>query len=149
MRNITPQVFILKLRHKGVSDIYSAVAFQENGRIFKRCLIYLTYDYTAFEFYVIAVSDREQTVERILIIPTDGLPDDREKQVISSVVNDRDCFYRYIAFLLGDDSILSMLEINNAGVEADDTMSRQVYHAGAIRKNAADRGSESGEVQRD
>ena len=84
------------------------------------------------EFYVIAVSDREQTVERILIIPTDGLPDDREKQVVSSVVNDRDCFYRYIAFLLGDDSILSMLEINNAGVEADDTMSRQVYHVPAL-----------------
>ena len=84
------------------------------------------------EFYVIGVSDGEQTVERILIIPTDGLPDDREKQVVSSVVNDRDCFYRYIAFLLGDDSILSMLEINNAGVEADDTMSRQVYHVPAL-----------------
>ena len=84
------------------------------------------------EFYVIGVSDGEQTVERILIIPTDGLPDDREKQVVSSVVNDRDCFYRYIAFLLGDDSILSMLEINNAGVEADDTMSRQAYHVPAL-----------------
>ena len=84
------------------------------------------------EFYVIGVSDGEQTVERILIIPTDGLPDDREKQVVSSVVNDRDCFYRYIAFLLGDDSILSMLEINNAGVEADDTMSRQMYHVPAL-----------------
>ena len=84
------------------------------------------------EFYVIGISDGEQTVERILIIPTDGLPDDREKQVVSSVVNDRDCFYRYIAFLLGDDSILSMLEINNAGVEADDTMSRQVYHVPAL-----------------
>ena len=84
------------------------------------------------EFYVIGVSDGELIVERILIIPTDGLPDDREKQVVSSVVNDRDCFYRYIAFLLGDDSILSMLEINNAGVEADDTMSRQVYHVPAL-----------------
>lgn len=84
------------------------------------------------EFFVIGVSDGEQTVERILIIPTDGMPDDREKQVVSSVVNDRDCFYRYIAFLLGDDSILSMLEINNAGVEADDTMSRQVYHVPAL-----------------
>ena len=84
------------------------------------------------EFYVIGVSDGEQIVERILIIPTDGLPDDREKQVVSSVVNDRDCFYRYIAFLLGDDSILSMLEINNAGVEADDTMSRQAYHVPAL-----------------
>ena len=84
------------------------------------------------EFYVISVSDGEQAIERILIISTDGLPDDREKQVVSSVINDRDCFYRYIAFLLGDDSILSMLEINNAGVEADDTMSRQVYHVPAL-----------------
>ena len=84
------------------------------------------------EFYVIGVSDGEQTVERILIIPTDGLPDDREKQVVSSVVNDRDCFYRYIAFLLGDDSILSMLEVNNAGIEAHDSMSRQVYHVPAL-----------------
>ena len=80
------------------------------------------------EFYVISVSDGEQTVERVLIIPTDGLPDDREKQVVSSVVSDRDCFYRYIAFLLGDDSILPMLEANITGGEAQDTMNRQGYH---------------------
>ena len=80
------------------------------------------------EFYVISVSDGEQTVERVLIIPTDGLPDDREKQVVSSVVSDRDCFYRYIAFLLGDDSILSMLEANITRGEAQDTMNRQEYH---------------------
>ena len=84
------------------------------------------------EFYVISVSDGEQTVERVLIIPTDGLPDDREKQVVSSVVSDRDCFYRYIAFLLGDDSILSMLEANITGGEAQDTMNRQGYHVPAL-----------------
>ena len=84
------------------------------------------------EFYVIAVSDGEQTVERILIIPTEGLPDDREKQVVSKVVRDRDCFYRYIAFLLGDDSILSMLEANKAEGETHDTMSRQGYHVPAL-----------------
>ena len=84
------------------------------------------------EFYVISVSDGEQTVERVLIIPTDGLPDDREKQVVSSVVSDRDCFYRYIAFLLGDDSILPMLEANITGGEAQDTMNRQGYHVPAL-----------------
>ena len=84
------------------------------------------------EFYVIAVSDGEQIVERVLIIPTDGLPDDREKQVVSSVVSDRDCFYRYIAFLLGDDSILSMLETNITGGEAHDAMNRQGYHVPAL-----------------
>ena len=84
------------------------------------------------EFYVISVSDGEQTVERVLIIPTDGLPDEREKQVVSSVVSDRDCFYRYIAFLLGDDSILSMLEANITGGEAQDAMTRQEYHVPAL-----------------
>ena len=84
------------------------------------------------EFYVISVSDGEQTVERVLIIPTDGLPDEREKQVVSSVVSDRDCFYRYIAFLLGDDSILSMLEVNITGGEAQDAMTRQEYHVPAL-----------------
>ena len=84
------------------------------------------------EFYVISVSNDGQTVERVLIIPTDGLPDDREKQVVSSVVNDRDCFYRYIAFLLGDDSILSMLEVNSAERETHDTKNRQAYHVPAL-----------------
>ena len=84
------------------------------------------------EFYVITVSDGDQTVERVLIIPTDGLPDDREKQMVSSVVSDRDCFYRYIAFLLGDDSILSMLEVNSTGEETHNVMNRQTYHIPAL-----------------
>ena len=40
------------------------------------------------------------------------MPDDREKAVVSNVVNDRDCFCRYIAFLLGDSYIISALESN-------------------------------------
>ena len=66
------------------------------------------------EFYVIAVSEGERRLERLLIIPTDGIPEDREKQVVASVVSNRECFYRYIAFLLGDDSILSMVEVDTA-----------------------------------
>ena len=50
----------------------------------------------------------------MLVIPTAGLPEDREKAVVSSVVSNKDCFYRYIAFLLGDDSILSILESKTA-----------------------------------
>lgn len=62
------------------------------------------------EFYKIYVSDGTRTVTRVIMIPTEGMPEDREKAVVSSVVNDRDCFYRYIAFLLGDNYILSALE---------------------------------------
>lgn len=66
------------------------------------------------EFYVITVSDGEDSINRVIIIPTSGLPEDREKAVVTSVVSNRDCFYRYIAFLLGDDEILSVLESNEA-----------------------------------
>ena len=62
------------------------------------------------DFYVITVSDGESTVERVLIIPTEGLPDGREKAVVTSVINNEDCFYRYIAFLLGDSTIMTALE---------------------------------------
>lgn len=61
-------------------------------------------------FYVVSVSDEESSIDRVIIIPTEGLPEDREKTVVTSVVSDRDCFYRYIAFLLGDDTVLSMLD---------------------------------------
>jgi hypothetical protein len=65
-------------------------------------------------FYVLSVSDGTQTVERVLMIPTEGLPEKRDKAVVSSVVSNRECFYRYVAFLLGDDAILSVLEANRA-----------------------------------
>ena len=84
------------------------------------------------EFYVVSVSDGERVLERVLIIPTEGLPEDREKQVISSVVSNRDCFYRYIAFLLGDDAVLSVLETNAAEGDPRSSMNRQSYHIPAL-----------------
>ena len=67
------------------------------------------------EFYKITVSDGERTVERVLKVPTEGMPEDREKAVVSAVVNDKACFYRYIAFLLGDSFVLSALENDAQG----------------------------------
>ena len=84
------------------------------------------------EFYVVSVSDGEHNVERVLIIPTEGMPEDREKQVISSVVSNRDCFYRYIAFLLGDDAILTVLETNAAEGNSHGSMARQSSHIPAL-----------------
>ena len=84
------------------------------------------------EFYVISVSDGESTVERVLIIHTDGLPEDRERAVVSKIVNDKDCFYRYIAFLLGDDSILSVLEANETGAGTADKSAWKQYQVPAL-----------------
>ena len=84
------------------------------------------------EFYVISVSDEEKTVSRVIIIPTDGLPEDREKAAVSNVVSDKDCFYRYIAFLLGDDVVLSVLEASSAIGEAAGVNMRQEYRIPAL-----------------
>lgn len=84
------------------------------------------------EFYSLSVSNDEFSTERVLIIPTTGLPEDREKAIVSSVVSDRDCFYRYIAFLLGDDSILGVLEGNVAEGESGVTQNRPVYRVPAL-----------------
>lgn len=73
------------------------------------------------EFYKISVSDGKQTVSRVIMIPTENMPTDREKAVVSSVVNDRSCFYRYIAFLLGDNMVISALESNDTADEATGT----------------------------
>lgn len=70
------------------------------------------------EFYVISVDDGQRTVQRVIMIPTEGMPEDREKEIVSSVVNDKACFYRYIAFLLGDSFVLSTLESDDTGEEA-------------------------------
>lgn len=70
------------------------------------------------EFYVISVDDGQRTVQRVIMIPTEGMPEEREKEIVSSVVNDKACFYRYIAFLLGDSFVLSTLESEGTGEEA-------------------------------
>ena len=67
------------------------------------------------EFYKISVSDGRQTVSRIIVIPTDNMPEGRERAVVSGVVNDKSCFYRYIAFLLGDSHVLSAMEAAESG----------------------------------
>ena len=67
-----------------------------------------------------------------MIIPTKDLPDDREKAVVSSVVSNRDCFYRYIAFLLGDDSILSALETSVLERNVGEKQNRQNYNLPAL-----------------
>ena len=74
------------------------------------------------EFYKISVSDGKQTVSRVIMIPTENMPIDREKAVVSSVVNDKSCFYRYIAFLLGGNMVISALESNDSANETNGTV---------------------------
>lgn len=62
------------------------------------------------EFFVITVNKGEDSIKRVIKIPVDNLPEDRQKDVVSKVVNDKTAFIRYVAFLLGDEYILSSIE---------------------------------------
>ena len=64
------------------------------------------------EFYVLSVSIGDERMERVVLIHTEGLPTDREKAVVNSVITNQDSFYRYISFLLSEDKILSLLKDN-------------------------------------
>ncbi len=74
-------------------------------------------------FYVVAVSDGTRTVERVIIIPTEGIPEDREKTIVSNIVENEDCFYRYVAFLLGDSYVMGAFELSESGVAKNEVNS--------------------------
>ena len=75
------------------------------------------------EFYRVTVSDGNASISRVIRIPTTGMPEDREKAVVNDVIRDKNCFYQYVAFLLGDDHVLSAME----GMDVQ--MERASHHA--------------------
>ena len=63
------------------------------------------------ELYVIKSSDGTNCVEKIILIPTKGIPKERDKSIIKYAISNSKDFSDYVAFVLGDDSILTMSEI--------------------------------------
>ena len=86
------------------------------------------------QFYTISVSDDTHTVSRVLMIPTDGIPEERDKAIVSGVVNDKNSFCQYIAFLLGDDSVVSALESSSLKLieSSSSTLARKEYELPAL-----------------
>jgi hypothetical protein len=93
------------------------------------------------EFYKITVADGENVVSRVIIIPTANLPEDRDKAVVSSVVKDKNCFYQYISFLLGENFTVCASELfvtQNEAVGALHTTSAimpALYEKNMLRMN--------------
>lgn len=67
------------------------------------------------EFYELIAKEGTDEIHRIIMIPTIGFPEDRESAVVNSIVKDRASFVEYIAFVLGDDYLASMLENKQIG----------------------------------
>jgi len=62
------------------------------------------------EFYMVRVTSDDMTIDRIIMVPTTGIPEDRENAVVNSVVKDKRTFVEYVAFVLGDSYLLSLME---------------------------------------
>lgn len=62
------------------------------------------------QFYKVCVRGKDKTVERIIIIPTLGIPENRDDAVISSIIPDTKSFYAYLSFVLGDNPVLGAME---------------------------------------
>ena len=62
------------------------------------------------EFYKVEIKSGDTVLNRIIMIPTIGFPDNRENIVVNSVIGDKVSFIEYISLVLVDDYILSMIE---------------------------------------
>ncbi len=63
------------------------------------------------ELYSVKATDGTNQVEKIMLIPTQGIPEERDKSIIRYAINDKKAFSDYVAFVLGDDSMQTLTEI--------------------------------------
>ena len=66
------------------------------------------------EFYVVSASKGDCALERVVMIPTVGIPEGREAEIIKNVIRTKNQFIEYVAFILGDDYVQSFLENKKA-----------------------------------
>ena len=81
------------------------------------------------EFYRLRVSNADNSIERIIMIPTEGIPDERENAVVSSIVKDRRSFVEYVSFILGEDYLMSAIEAQFMDAEHSSSIEIQTLPA--------------------
>jgi len=62
------------------------------------------------EFYKVTVVGEDETIRRVIKVRTSNMPENRESQVVNSVIKDKRGFIQYLSFILGEDYLLSLLE---------------------------------------
>ena len=82
------------------------------------------------EFYSIAVASEKKKVERIIIIPTEGIPEMRNGEIVRSVIRNQREFIEYISFLLDEDYLRALYEkkeLHNSGFYKNSNMMPAIY----------------------
>lgn len=67
------------------------------------------------EFYRVKATDGDESISRVIKVKTTNIPENRENTMVNNIISDKQSFIQYIAFLLGDDYLLSLLENNTLG----------------------------------
>lgn len=80
------------------------------------------------ELYRITVKGETDSITRMILIPT-KMPSDRDDMVVRSILKDKRAFVDYLAFILGDDYVLSALEMEAAAGADKDTDRRSADEA--------------------
>ncbi len=82
------------------------------------------------EFYTVKVSVSGKSLERIITIPTEGIPTIRDGEIVRSVIRDQREFIEYISFLLDDDYLKALFEkkeLDNSGFYKNANMLPAIY----------------------
>ncbi len=77
------------------------------------------------ELYRITVKGKTENISRMILIPTE-MPSDRDDMVVRSILKDKRAFVDYLAFILGDDYVLSALEMEASAASDRDVDRRSV-----------------------
>ena len=77
------------------------------------------------ELYRITVKGETENISRMILIPTE-MPSDRDDMVVRSILKDKRAFVDYLAFILGDDYVLSALEMEASAASDRDVDRRSV-----------------------
>ena len=70
------------------------------------------------ELYRITAKGKTENITRMILIPTE-MPLNRDDMVVRSILKDKRAFVDYLAFILGDDYVLSALEMENTTSDRD------------------------------
>ena len=66
-------------------------------------------------FYSVWIKWDEGLLSFVLKIPTRGMPEDRDDAIFNAIVDNRQGFFQYVAFLLGEDVSLTFAELMDNG----------------------------------
>ena len=96
------------------------------------------------EFYTVRAASGEEFVERVIKIPIEGIPEERDKEVFQSIIKDKQTFLKYVSFLLADNYLYEAMEqlaLRKKGMTAtnkDNLMDENLVLYESMLKAAAD-----------